>query len=235
MILMGAFFFGATAYAGATPDLSPTPNKEDGFPENDLPFEVTPESLFPTPTERPDFHEPPPQETVPPTPTPSPSNPFTPDGQGTVVDHATNDDGKEFFTFRTPAGNVFFLVIDHQRAGDNVYFLNAVTELDLLALAEQAGDNPFAPPMAPMPMPTPDPLPELEPVEPDEVDPAPAPSGNNGTMIFVFFAALTFGAAGYYIKIVRPKKQAAELEDEYEDEDEGEEMEFEDEVDEEDE
>jgi uncharacterized protein HemX len=71
-------------------------------------------------------------------------------------------------------------------------------------------------------------------VEPEEeVEPVPAPSGNNGTMIFVFFAALAFGAAGYYIKIIRPKKQAAEDDYEEEEEDEGEEMEFEDEIEEE--
>ncbi|GHV32911.1 hypothetical protein FACS18949_05440 [Clostridia bacterium] len=28
--------------------------------------------------------------------------PFTPDGTGTVVDNATNADGKEFFTVETP-------------------------------------------------------------------------------------------------------------------------------------
>ena len=45
-------------------------------------------------------------------------------------------DGKEFFTITTPAENVFYLVIDRERDGENVYFLNTVTEADLLALAE---------------------------------------------------------------------------------------------------
>lgn len=62
--------------------------------------------------------------------------PFTPEGQASVVDHATDGDGKEFYTFSTPEGNVFYLVIDSQRESDNVYFLNAVTEADLMALAE---------------------------------------------------------------------------------------------------
>lgn len=71
------------------------------------------------------------------------ANPFTPEGQATVTDNATEADGKEFYTFTTPDGNVFYLVIDHERKSENVYFLNAVTETDLLALAakEQGKDQ----------------------------------------------------------------------------------------------
>lgn len=71
------------------------------------------------------------------------ANPFTPEGQATVTDNATEADGKEFYTFTTPEGNVFYLVIDHERKSENVYFLNAVTETDLLALAakEQGKDQ----------------------------------------------------------------------------------------------
>ena len=67
--------------------------------------------------------------------TPKASTALTPDGQGTVVDDVTSSDDKEFYTITTPAENVFYLVIDKQRDGENVYFLNAVTEADLLALA----------------------------------------------------------------------------------------------------
>ena len=69
------------------------------------------------------------------------SNPFTPKGTGTVVDEATDEDGKEFYTITTPEENVFFLIIDKQRDAENVYFLNAVTESDLLALAEKDSDT----------------------------------------------------------------------------------------------
>ena len=68
--------------------------------------------------------------------TPQSSTALTPDGQGTVMDNVSDADGKEFFTITTPAENVFYLVIDRERDGENVYFLNAVTEADLLALAE---------------------------------------------------------------------------------------------------
>ena len=58
---------------------------------------------------------------------PAEPNPFTPDGTGTVVDKATDKDGKEFYTITTPDENIFFLVIDNQKSSENVYFLNAVT------------------------------------------------------------------------------------------------------------
>ena len=64
---------------------------------------------------------------------------LTPDGQGTVMDNVTSDNGKEFFTITTPSENVFYLVIDKERDSENVYFLNAVTESDLMALAEKDG------------------------------------------------------------------------------------------------
>ena len=79
--------------------------------------------------------------TKPPEPQPTPLRPFAPDGSATVTDHVIESDGKEFFTFTTPAGNVFFLIIDHDRPRDNVYFLNAVTEQDLIALTVGATDT----------------------------------------------------------------------------------------------
>ena len=72
---------------------------------------------------------------------PETQNPFTPDGTGTVVDNATDEDGKEFYTITTADESVFYLVIDKQKTGENVYFLNAVTVDDLLPLAEQ-GEEP---------------------------------------------------------------------------------------------
>ena len=38
--------------------------------------------------------------------------PFTPEGTGTVLDNATDQDGKEFFTITTADEAVFYLVID---------------------------------------------------------------------------------------------------------------------------
>jgi SLT domain-containing protein len=58
-----------------------------------------------------------------------------------VIDNVTNEDGKEFFTITTPSKHVFYLIIDRQKESENVYFLDAVTEKDLLALAQSEGQN----------------------------------------------------------------------------------------------
>ena len=131
-------------------------------------------------------------------PEPEP-NPFTPEGTGTVVDNATDGDGKEFFTITTPNENIFYLVIDRQRETENVYFLNAVTVADLMALAE------------PSPEPVPEPLPEPEPEPATEPKPEPEPekSGGAGTLLLVLAVLALGGGAGWYFKIYRPKQQAA--------------------------
>ena len=77
-------------------------------------------------------------ETEPPAAEETTTKPFTPDGTGTVVDNATDEDGKEFFTITTPSENVFYLVIDRNSKGaQTVHFMNLVDEADLLALMEE--------------------------------------------------------------------------------------------------
>ena len=67
-----------------------------------------------------------------------PEGAFTPEGTGTVLDSATEqEDDKQFYTITTADGNVFYLIIDGKRDSENVYFLNGVTEEDLLSLAQQ--------------------------------------------------------------------------------------------------
>ena len=165
----------------------------------------------------------------------TPRNPtaLTPDGQGTVMDDVTNEDGKEFFTIKTPNENIFYLIIDKQRDSENVYFLNSVTESDLMALAEKDDSNSGTSAI-------PDPAPvcickdkcEAGAVNTacpvcilsmaDCVGTAPAPtepteqpkeSGNNGSMVIVLLAVLAVGGAGWYFKIYKPKHDMADAED----------------------
>ncbi len=140
-------------------------------------------------------------------PLPTEPNPFTPDGTGTVVDNATDQDGKEFFTITTAEEAVFYLVIDRQRETENVYFLNAVTVADLMALAESSGD-----PAAPEP-----PLePEPEPTTTPEPEPVPEKKGGAGPLLLALAVVVIGGGAGWYFKIYRPKLQkAAEPEEDY--------------------
>ena len=149
------------------------------------------------------------EETTPPAAEEITAKPFTPDGTGTVVDNATDEDGKEFFTITTPSENVFYLIVDRQRTEENVYFLNAVTEKDLLALAE-ADPEPEAP--EPVTQPEPDPEPVAEP-DPEPEKDTGFPVGN---LLMIAAVLLVGGGAAYYFKVYRPKHEAADLdEDDY--------------------
>jgi len=151
--------------------------------------------------------------------------PFTPDGTGTVMDNIVERNGKEFFTITTEAGNVFYLIVDRQSDSENVYLLNAVTEADLMALAEADGSGSS---QSAIPVPT---TPTPEPTEPIEPTPTPDPvpeepkDDSAGSMIFIVIAVLAAGGAGYYFKILKPKKDAAA---QAEDDMFGEDMEYED-------
>ena len=147
---------------------------------------------------------------------PQEPKPFTPEGTGTVLDNATDQDGKEFFTITTADEAVFYLVIDRQRSTENVYFLNAVTASDLLALAEP-GQEPEAPP----PVTEPEAPPPVTEPEPPEAEPDPGPeepkkSGGAGMLLAALAVLAIGGGAGWYFKIYRPKQQkAAEPEEDF--------------------
>ena len=142
---------------------------------------------------------------------------LTPDGTGTVVDNVMTQNDIEFFTVFSEDGNVFFLVVDRQRSTDNVYLLNAVTESDLMALAERSGnpieDNNVSaiPPVYTPALEQPEPPVENDP-EPEYIpEPEPQPASNSGigNIIFILIAAIAIGGAAYYFKIVKPKKDGA--------------------------
>lgn len=151
------------------------------------------------------------------TSTPGTSNPFTPAGTGTVVNTATDTDGKEFYTITTPDKNVFYLIIDRQRDGDNVYFLDAVTEKDLLALAQKSGDtsnnskNSVSEPEN-----KPDTTSTTQTPETTTAQKSTTSHSNNlGMLLLVLAVVVIGGGAGYYFKIYRPKHQKAESEDDF--------------------
>lgn len=139
---------------------------------------------------------------------PEQSGAFTPDGTGTVQDNVTDGAGKEFFTIMTPDENVFYLVIDRERQEENVYFLNAVTEDDLLSLAKKgnSGKESAVPSPETSSKPEPSPAPDDTPIKQDQ-------GGSDSTLIFVLLGAVIAGGAGYYFKIYKPKHQAAEADE----------------------
>lgn len=170
-----------------------------------------------------------------------PEGAFTPEGTGTVQDSATGEDGdKQFYTITTEAGNVFYLIIDGKRDDNNVYFLNGVTEADLMALAEKGDGSVSVIPAADVcnckekceagKVNTGCPVCKndlngctgkekpAEPEEPAEPEQPKKDTGSAGTIIFIIVALLVVGGVGYYVKIVRPKQQA-EDEDEFDEDD----------------
>lgn len=182
-----------------------------------------------------------PSGTPEPTTSSVPDGAFTPDGTGTVLDSATGEDGdKQFYTITTEAGNVFYLIIDGKRDDNNVYFLNGVTEADLMALAEKNDGSVSVIPAADVctckekceagKVNTSCPVCKndlngcagkekpAEPEEPAEPEQPKKDTGSVGTIIFIIVALIVVGGVGYYVKIVRPKQQAAD-EDEFDEDD----------------
>jgi len=137
------------------------------------------------------------------TPTSTPTSvpvPFSPDGTGTVLNYATDTDGKEFYTIITPDEHVFYLVIDRQRNTENVYFLDAVSVKDLLSLAEDTeGSEPV------VAVPTPVPTPETTPQQVNK--PEPQHKSNAGSIIAVILIAAVFAVCVYCYTKFRKSKQ----------------------------
>ena len=134
--------------------------------------------------------------------------PLTPNGTGTVIDNVNNEDGKEFFTVTTPSKHVFYLIIDRQKDAENVYFLDAVTDKDLLALAKSdnedvsglsssktasAPETSFAPTAS---------MPTVSSVSHTEKQ-----NGSTGIAAVFVLAAILIGAAVWFFKFRKPGKK----------------------------
>ncbi len=116
-------------------------------------------------------------------------------------------DARQFIQFSTKTGKVFYLVIDHDKEGDNVYLLNEVDEADLAHMVYETKPKETKPekteptkiekPTNPVPSQT----------EPEKVE------KKGGFPIFlIFLIAAAAGGAGYYFKIVKPKQEREEQE-----------------------
>ena len=142
-------------------------------------------------------------------------NPLTPDGNATLVDQASDKDGKEFYTFTSPAGNQFFLIIDKQRSDNNVYFLDYVTEKDLISLAKKDKENPLIT-EAPEPenkQPEPEikeEKPEEKPVEEEKPE---KKQSNIGMFLILLLVTVGVGIVAYYFKILKPKQELEAADD----------------------
>ena len=139
-----------------------------------------------------------------------------PSGTGTVKEVYTDEDGRKFYTVQTPAGNTFYLIIDFTQQTENVYFLDAVAEKDLLALIEQAGGT-----VTDETESTPDEEVGDTPVsEPSGEEAAGQTEGENNSglfsMILVAAVVVIGGGAALYFKVIRKKRGNPSTHEEYE-------------------
>ena len=156
------------------------------------------------------------------------SEPFTPDGNLTLVDDTESGD-KEFITVQTKDGNTFYLIIDHASDEDNVYFLNLVDEEDLLALIDDENfvseyqanmDNPADDASENMGA-TAEPASQAsaEPETPQETT-----GSSSGPIAAALFAVMIIGVTVWFFKFRKPGKAAKNKPDpdDYADYDDGE-------------
>lgn len=141
------------------------------------------------------------------------------DGNAELLEAVTaKDTERQFITVSTKDGSVFYIVINHEGDGENVYFLNKVDTADLNAILDPEGNNKVTevatPPVVTEPVVT-------EPVKEE-----------NGFLSSIsgFLPLLGIGvfALGYYFLKIKPKKNAIP-DDDYDGDEDGEDFEQEEE------
>lgn len=139
--------------------------------------------------------------------------PFSVPGNGQLVDDISEDDTKQFLTIQTKNGNTFFLVVDRSSNTENVYMLSMVDENDLAEFLDKGKEEP----QVVIPTVIPETVEEAKPSEPEkeaETEKETEAKGNpNPAIVAAFLAAGGIGA-GYYFKVVKPKKDEGESESE---------------------
>jgi len=223
-LLVSSFSMTAFAYAEDTDQNLPI---TEGTQPEDMPV-TEPEETTPEPTETLPTGE----------PIDDDGNAYTRD---LLYDKATN---KQFITIQTKNGNTFYIIIDYdapineEEEQYKTYFLNMVDESDLLALMDEedvnalktcvcedkcvAGDVNTDCPVCKTNMSEcngaePEPVAPVDP-EPDADQDKPKQPSNMGMIIAIIAIAGVGGAAYYYIKFVRGKKQKDEDLDFFDDE-----------------
>lgn len=147
-----------------------------------------------------------------------PAGDALPSGTGTVKEVYTDEDGRRFYTIQTPVGNTFYLIIDFTKQSENVYFLDAVAEQDLLALIEQAGGTVVTAPESSAPDTNTGNAPA--PTSIGGAGEQPKVENNNGLFSMILIAAVVVigGGAALYFKVIRKKQGGQNVHEEYEEE-----------------
>lgn len=133
---------------------------------------------------------------------------FTVPGQLTVDDYATDKDNKAFYTVHSKNGNEFYIIVDGKNSENNVYFLNAVDESDLIAIANDSDPNSV------LTIVTTEETTTESTTEATTEEEIPSKKNSEGSLAPVIFIAIFAAVVAILIK----KKKAKSSEDEDEDE-----------------
>lgn len=145
---------------------------------------------------------------------------FSEAGNLSLLDDVSADKAKnlEYMTVQTKSGAVFYLVIDKSADTENVYFLNQVDELDLMAIMDDAQKQEYESSLKEEPQEVPETLIEDEPTADESVDEEPqADLQTNNLALFGVIgviAALVIG--GYAFMKKKAKKDGADLDEDLE-------------------
>lgn len=152
--------------------------------------------------------------------TESEANPFTPEGNASILDEADSDQNKYFYTIQTKNDNTFFMVIDKDRSTGNVYLLSMIDENDLMEFVteeETESDNTGALPDEFVTKETTQdtelPTETEEETEPTEIEKDNNTSNGTVTLIALAVLAAVF-LGGYYIVKIKNKDTYEDDEDE---------------------
>ena len=131
---------------------------------------------------------------------------FSIPGNGEVLDDKTDDGTKEFLTIQTKNGNTFFLVLDRSSNTENVYMLSMIDENDLAEFMDETQTEET--PQVVIPETEKNVAPEE--TEPETVQPEEDGGMNTGALLAIGLLAAGGIGAGYYFKVVKPKKEEAQ-------------------------
>ena len=141
-----------------------------------------------------------------PTPTPTTQEQaFSTPGNGDLGDAITSGK-KDFYTIHTKNNNTFYLVIDHAGNVDNVYMLSLIDENDLAEFITETEKQPEKQQQTVV-LPETTPQPTTEPV----ITPEPKTENNSNLMSLIVFAVIGGGAAYFYFKVYKPRKEAEQI------------------------
>lgn len=136
---------------------------------------------------------------------------FSTPGNGELGDAITSGN-KDFYTIQTQNNNTFYLVIDHSGNTDNVYMLSMIDENDLSEFMVGADEEAEESPVVVVPEETQELEAETEPQTETEAEPEAEKKsgGNSGMATLLILGAMGAGAAIYYFKVYKPKKEEQE-------------------------